>query len=143
MNRITVLLAEDHALVRECFRNMIEVEADLELVGEPKDGHEAVAMAKELHPAVVVMDVAMPLLNGVQAMWQILQAVPTTKVLMLSAYDDESYVQESVKSGAMGFLIKQASFGSLCHAIRELHQGNTFFSPSIPNHLRQPNGKGG
>jgi len=143
MERITVLLAEDHALVREFFRKMIVTQADLELVGEATDGHEAVVMAIELHPAVVLMDVAMPLLDGVRAMCQILEAVPTTKVIMLSAYDDESFVEDSVKFGAMGFLLKQTSASSVCHAIREVHEGNTYFSPSIPSHLRKRNGKSG
>jgi two-component system, NarL family, nitrate/nitrite response regulator NarL len=141
MKRITVLLAEDHTIVREGFRKMIEVEADLEVVGEAKNGQEAVAMVKELHPALVLMDVSMPLLNGFQATRQILEAVPTTNVLMLSAYNDEAYVQEATNSGARGYLIKQTSADSVCHAIREIQKGNTFFSPSIPSHLRKRNGK--
>jgi DNA-binding NarL/FixJ family response regulator len=141
MKRITVLLAEDHTVVREGFRKMIEMEADLEVVGEAKDGQEAVAMTKELHPAVVLMDMTMPLLNGLQATRQILEAEPTTKVLMLSAYNDEAYVEGATNCGAMGYLIKQTSTGSVCHAIREVYKGNTFFSPSIPSHLRKRNGK--
>jgi DNA-binding NarL/FixJ family response regulator len=141
MKRITVLLADDHMIVREEFRKMIEMEADLEVVGEAKNGHEAVAMVKELHPALVLMDVTMPLLNGLQATCQILAAEPTTKVLMLSAYNDEAYVEAATNSGAMGYLIKQTAANGVCHAIREVHKGNTFFSPSIPSHLRKRNGK--
>ena len=137
MKRITVLLADDHMIVREEFRKMIEMEADLEVVGEAKNGHEAVAMVKELHPALVLMDVTMPLLNGLQATCQILKAVPAAKVLILSAHSDEAYVVEAIKSGAMGYLIKQTSTDTVCHAIREVHKGNTFFSPSIPKHLHK------
>jgi DNA-binding NarL/FixJ family response regulator len=83
------------------------------------------------------MDIAMPLLNGLQATRQILKAVPATKVLMLSAHSDEAYVKEAAKSGAMGYLIKHTAVDSLCHAIREVHKGNTFLSPSIPKHLHK------
>ena len=81
----------------------------------------------------------MPLLNGLQATCQILKAVPATKVLMLSAHSDEAYVVEAVNSGAMGYLIKQTSADDVCHAIREVQKGNTFFSPSIPKRLHQRN----
>src|ERR1022692_2212048 len=135
MNRITVLLADDNRVVRTEYRKILELEDDLEVVGEAKDGHQAVAMVKHLRPHVVLMDVAMPLLNGLQATCQILKAVPTTKVLMLSVHSDEAYIAEAVNSGAMGYLIKQASANTVCHAIREVHKGNTFFSPSIPKRL--------
>jgi DNA-binding NarL/FixJ family response regulator len=83
------------------------------------------------------MDLAMPLLIGLQATRQILKAVPATKVLMLSAHSDEAYVKEAANSGAMGYLIKHTAVDSLCHAIREVHKGNTFLSPSIPKHLHK------
>ena len=141
MKRITVLLADDNRVVRREFRKILELEDDLEVVGEAKNGHQAVAMAKKLRPALVLMDVAMPLLNGLQATCQILKAVPATKVLMLSAHSDEAYVAEAVNSGAMGYLIKQTSADSVCHAIREVQKGNTFFSPSIPKRLHKRNRK--
>ena len=131
MKRITVLLADDNRDVRRQFRKILELEDDLEVVGEAKDGHEAVALAKKLRPALVLMDVTMPLLNGLQATRQILKAVPASKVLILSAHSDEAYIVEAVNSGAMGYLIKQTSAGHVCDAIREVHKGNTFFSPSI------------
>jgi DNA-binding NarL/FixJ family response regulator len=137
MKRITVLLADDKRVVRGEYRKLLELEDDLEVVGEAKDGHEAVAMAKKLRPTVVLMDVTMPLLNGLQATCQILKACPATKVLMLSAHKDEAYIIEAVKSGAMGYLLKHTSAGSVCHAIREVQKGNTFFSPSIPKRLQQ------
>ena len=142
MKRITVLLADDNRVVRSVFREILELEDDLEVVGEAKDGRQAVAMVKRLRPALVLMDVAMPLLNGLQATRQILEnALLHTKVLILSGHSDEAYVVEAVNSGAMGYLIKHASAGTVCHAIREVQKGNTFFSPSIPKRLRTRNGK--
>ena len=131
MKRITVLLAEDHMIVREGFRKMLELEDDLEVVGEAQDGRRAVALVKKLKPAVVLMDIAMPLLNGLEAARQILKDVPATKVLMLSAHSDDAYVETALASGAMGFLLKQTSAHEVCHAIREVHKGKAFFSPSI------------
>ena len=139
MKRITVLLADNNKVVRGEFKKIIEFEEDLEIVGEAKDGHQAVAMVKKLHPELVLMEVAMPLLNGLQATCEILKAVPTTNVLMLTTHSDEAYVVAAVKSGAMGYLIKHASINDVCTAIREVFSGNTFFSPSIPKRLYKPN----
>src|SRR5664280_3449550 len=99
MKRITVLLAEDHTIVREGFRKMLELENDLQVVGEAQNGRQAVALAKKLRPAVVVMDIAMPLLNGLEATRQIRKAIPGTKVLMLSAHSDDAYVEQAVAFG--------------------------------------------
>src|SRR5271165_2266145 len=104
MKPITVLLADDNRIVRREFRRILELEDDLEVVGEAKNGCQAVAMVKKLHPALVLMDIAMPLLNGLEATCQILKAVPATKVLMLSAHSDDAYVEEATNSGAMGYL---------------------------------------
>ena len=131
MKRITILLAEDHTIVREGFRKMLEVEADLEVVGEAQTGRQAVALAKKLRPAVVLMDIAMPLLNGLEATRQILKTIPATKILMLSAHSDDAYVKNATESGAVGFLLKQTSAHDVCHAIREVQNGKTFFSSSI------------
>ena len=135
MKKITVLLAEDHMIVREGFRKMLELEDDLEVIGEAQDGRQAVALAKKFRPAVVLMDIAMPRLNGLEATRQVLQALPATKVLMLSARSDDAYVKNATESGAVGFLLKQTSAHDVCRAIREVHQGKTFFSPSISRRL--------
>ena len=137
MKRITVLLADDNRVVRKVFRDILELEDDLEVVGEAKNGNQAVAMVKKLRPALVLMDIAMPLLNGLQATCQILEAVPATKVLILSAHSDDLYVEAATNSGAMGYLLKQTCAGSVCPAIREVQKGNTFFSPSIPSRLHK------
>jgi DNA-binding NarL/FixJ family response regulator len=141
MKPITVLLADDSAAVRRDIREVLEHEADLKVVGEAGNGREAVALVKKLHPALVLMDVAMPLLNGLQATRQILKAFPATKVLMLSVHDDAVYIEESSKSGAMGYLIKHTAVNSLCRAIREVHKGKKFFKPPPPGHLNKQDRK--
>jgi len=135
MKPITILLAEDHMIVREGFRQMIELEPGLKVVGEAKDGRQAVALAQKLRPDIVLMDIAMPLLNGLEATRQVLKAVPATKIIILSAHSDDAYVQTAVAAGAMGFLLKQSSSHAVCEAIRAVQQGKTFFSPAIARHL--------
>ena len=135
MNKITVLLADDHAFVRESCRMMLELESDIEVVGEAQDGRQAVELAKKLHPDVALMDIAMPSLNGLEATRQIHNAIPDTKVLMLSGHSDDAYVQTATESGAAGFILKEDSTQNVCRAIREVHQGKTFFSPDIVRHF--------
>ena len=137
LDPITVLLADDNKVVRKEYKRLLEMESDLSVIGEAKNGREAVALAKKLRPALVLMDVAMPLLNGLQATCQILRAVPATKVLMLSAHSDEAYVVEAINSGAKGYLIKQTSADTVCEAIRKVHGGETYFSASIPKSLQR------
>jgi DNA-binding NarL/FixJ family response regulator len=136
MKQITVLLAEDHTIVRQGLRLLVEADGDIGIVGEAKTGREAVQMNREFHPDVIVMDIAMPLLNGIEATRQILKAFPATKILILSAHSDLEYIEQIVKAGASGFLIKQSSGDVLARAIRELHQGKTFFTPSIAKQLK-------
>ena len=135
MKRITVLLAEDHTVVREGFRALLELDGDIKVVGEAKDGRLAVALVKKLRPTVVVMDVAMPLLNGLEATRQILKAVPGTRILILSAHSDDAYIQDAMESGAVGFLLKQASAHVLSEGIREVNAGNVFFGPFMARRL--------
>jgi len=128
MNRISVLLAEDHQIVREGFRSLLEHEDDIEVVGEAATGRQAVQLTRKLRPAVVVMDIAMPLLNGLEATRQIRKDFPDTKVLILSAHSDEAYVEHVAALGGAGFLLKQASSHILAKAIREVQKGKTFFT---------------
>jgi DNA-binding NarL/FixJ family response regulator len=131
MKRITVLLAEDHMIVREGFRKMLEMENDFEIVGEAQEGRQAVALAKKLHPDVVLMDIAMPQLNGLEATRQVLKAVPATRVVILSAHSDDAYVKNAAESGAVGFLLKQTSAHVVCEAIRQVHNGKKYFCSII------------
>jgi DNA-binding NarL/FixJ family response regulator len=131
MKRITVLLAEDHTIVREGFRQMLELEDDFTVVGEAQDGRQAITLAKKLLPDVVLMDIAMPLLNGLEATRQLLKLLPASKVLMLSAHSDDAYVKSASEAGAVGFLLKQTSAHDVCHAIREVAAGKTYFSASV------------
>jgi DNA-binding NarL/FixJ family response regulator len=133
MNKITVLLADDHTMVREGFRKMLELENDLEIVGEAQDGRQAVALVAKLRPAVVLMDIAMPLLNGLEATRQILKAFPATKVLILSGHHDDASAKNAVNSGAVGFLLKQTSTRNVCRAVREIQNGKTLFGPTESN----------
>lgn len=135
MNPITVLLAEDHMIVREGFRRMLELDAGLQVVGEAQDGRQAVDMSEKLRPDVVLMDIAMPRLNGLEATRQILKARPGSKILILSAHNDDAYVHDAIDAGAMGFLLKQTSARDVCQAIKEVHQGHKFFSPVIARRL--------
>ena len=141
MKRITVLLAEDHMVVREGLRKLLEAESDIEVVGEAATGRQAVAMARKLRPAVVIMDIAMPRLNGLEATRQIRQTVPDAKVLILTAHSDDAYVERVTALGAAGYLIKQTSSHFLSAAIREVHKGNTFFSPGVARRLHHHNQK--
>jgi DNA-binding NarL/FixJ family response regulator len=136
MKRITILIAEDHAIVREGFHRMLELEDDLEVVGEAQDGRQAVEMAKQLLPNVILMDVSMPMLNGLEATRQVTKVLPATKVLILSAHGDLTHITNAMECGASGFLLKQQSSAhEVCRAIREVHQGKTFFNPSISKRL--------
>src|SRR5689334_8590439 len=128
-------------MVRAEFRKILELEDDLTVVGEAKNGLQAVGMVRKFGPNVVLMDIGMPLLNGLEATREILKAGSTNKIIILSVHDDEAYILEAVQSGAMGYLFKQIACESICTAIREVYRGNTFFSPSIPKHLCKQNPK--
>jgi len=131
MKKISVLLAEDHQIVREGFRSLLQHESDIEVVAESSNGRQAVQLTRKLRPEVVVMDIAMPLLNGLEAARQIRKDFPATKVLFLSAHSDDAYVAQVARLGATGFLLKQTSSENLATAIREVQKGNKFYSHSI------------
>lgn len=135
MKKITVLLAEDHMIVREGLRALLNSEKDIEVIGEAENGHQAVELARKLGPAVVVMDIAMPLLNGLEATRHLLRGKPSVKVLILSAHSDDAYVENVMALGASGYLVKQTAAEVLPKAIREVCRGEKFFSPAIARRL--------
>lgn len=136
MLKIRILLADDHIVVRQGLRALLTTEADIEIVGEANNGRQAVQQVRELHPDVVVMDIAMPVLNGLEATRQILRTAPSTKVLILSSYSDDDFVQQLTDAGVAGYLVKQTAGNELTKAIREAAKGNAFFSPAISKRLR-------
>lgn len=131
MKNITVLLAEDHGIVREGLRALLDHEKDIVVLGEAKNGREAVLLARKLRPDIVVMDVAMPLLNGLEATRQILRQRPCPKLLILSMHADEAYSDQARALGASGYLSKQTNFPALAEAIRKIQEGGTFFCPVV------------
>jgi DNA-binding NarL/FixJ family response regulator len=129
--KITVLLVDDHSLVRRGFRRMLEDESDMEVVGEAGDGEESIRLAKQLHPQVVVMDCALPGLNGLQATRQIMEDLPDTAVLMLSMHTESTWVRQAVEAGAKGYVLKNALDLELGTEIRKVAAGETVFDPKI------------
>ena len=135
MKPITVVLADDHTIVREGLRSLLQGESDVTIVGEAETGRQAVSLVRRLRPAVIVMDIAMPLLNGIDALRQIRAVTPRTRVLMLSAHGDDEYILRAIAGGAAGFLLKQTSALLLARALREIVAGRTFFCPTINKRL--------
>jgi DNA-binding NarL/FixJ family response regulator len=136
MKKITVLLADDHTVVRQGLRALLKAEEDIEVIGEAENGRQAVNLVRKTPPDVVLMDVAMPMMNGLEATRQILKGSPGTKVLVLTSYGDDDCVEQLMRAGAAGYLIKQTAANDLLKAIREVQRGNAFFSPSIAKRLR-------
>ena len=136
MKKISVLLVDDHTVVRQGLRALLNSEPDIEVIGEAENGRQAVAFVKQTPPDVAVMDVAMPLLNGHEATRQILKTAPSTRVLVLTSYGDDECVEQLMRAGAVGYLIKQTAANDLLKAIREVQRGNAYFSPSIAKRLR-------
>ena len=135
MSQITVLLADDHTIVREGLRLLIDSTRDIKVVGEAQDGREAVRLAEQLQPEVVVMDLVMPQLNGVEATRQIMRSNPTAKVLVLSSYKDEEKLAALIEHGVSGYLVKHTASADLLRAIREVRKGKCFFSDCISDNL--------
>jgi len=131
MKRTRILLADDHTLMRRGLRLVIEQQSDLSVVGEARDGREAVALAGSLRPDVVVIDIGMPNLNGIEACHQITRSNPETAAIMLSMHSDESYVLRALKAGAKGYLLKDSAESELIGAVRAVATGKSFFSPSV------------
>jgi DNA-binding NarL/FixJ family response regulator len=129
--KITVLLVDDHSLVRRGFRRMLEDEADMEVVGEAGNGEDSIKLAKELHPQVVVMDCALPGMNGLQATRQIIEDSPNTAVLMLSMHTESTWVRQAIEAGAKGYVLKNAMDLELGAAIRKVAAGETVFDPTV------------
>jgi RNA polymerase sigma factor (sigma-70 family) len=137
MRSIRVLLADDHKLIRAGLRLVIDQQPDLSVVGEADDGRQAVELAKSLKPDVVVMDIGMPNLNGIEAARQIREIRPDAAVVMLSMHSDEGYVLRALGAGARAYLLKDSATTDLVQAIRAVAEGKSFFSPAVSKVLLQ------
>lgn len=132
--RIRILLADDHVMIRQGLRAIIERE-DLEVVGEASDGQEAVRLAQQQHPDVAVLDLSMPLLNGLDAARGIIQASPKTKIIILTMYTEDQYVMEALRAGVRGYVLKKQAPSDLIQAIKEVYQGTIYLSPGVSRAL--------
>jgi len=133
MGSIKVLLAEDHVVVREGIRELIQREEDMEIVGEAGDGEEAVQLAEQLEPDIILMDIAMPKLNGIKATQRIKGSHPSISVLVLTAYDNEEFIFALLEAGAAGYLLKNVGSRELLNAIRAVYDGESVLHPVIAN----------
>jgi DNA-binding NarL/FixJ family response regulator len=132
---IRVLLVDDHAIVRQGLRAVLETAPDIEVIGEAENGRQALHETKRLKPDVVLLDLAMPLLNGVEAARQIAREVPAARVLILSSYDDDAHLRQAVEAGAAGYLTKDSAGDGLLASVRQTSNGEASFSPPLNNHL--------
>jgi two-component system, NarL family, response regulator NreC len=137
MKKLRILLADDHIVMRTGLRALLERQPNLEVVGESENGRETVALAASLRPDVVVMDVGMPVLNGIEATQTIVTQCPTIAVVILSMHADESYVMRALKAGARGYLLKDSAAADLMGAIQAISQGKSFFSPKVSRILAE------
>src|SRR3970282_510964 len=131
MGKIRVLIADDHAILREGIRALLEGCGDVEVVGEATDGREAIEKSRKLEPDVVLMDIAMPGLGGLEATLEISKTCPKTKVLVLTQYDNKEYIYRFLKAGASGYVLKKAAGAELFCAIRTVHKRGFFFCPAL------------
>jgi DNA-binding NarL/FixJ family response regulator len=136
--QITVLLVDDHTLVRKGFRRMIEDDPEIWIVGEASDGKQAVALAQQLKPQVIVMDMAMPGMDGVQATREILRRLPKTAILILSMYAQENYIRNAFDAGALGYILKNATDIDLPAAIKDVAAGKRVLDPGLVSAEREP-----
>jgi len=133
MKKIRILLADDHAVVRQGFKMILSAQSDMEIVGEAANGREAVESAEQLKPDIVVMDVAMPELNGIEATRRLLGSLPHSRVIALSMHKDSVYVREVLRAGARGYLLKDSGAEDLVRAIRAVAGGESWLSPAVSN----------
>ncbi len=135
MNKVRILIADDHGIVRKGLRLQLEQYEEFQVVGEASDGREAVRLAEELSPDVIIMDIAMPNLNGIQATTQLVKKNPKLGVIMLSMHSDESYLTRTLTAGAKGYLLKDSADQDLYRAVQSVSEGKPFFSPTIAKTL--------
>jgi DNA-binding NarL/FixJ family response regulator len=131
MNKIRLLLADDHTILRDGIRSILENEEDMIIVGEAEDGHTAVKMACDLSPDIILMDIAMPLLNGLEATRQIKTKCPQVKILILTMHENEEYIRQVLANGALGYILKDAAARDLLESIRAVYRGEAVLSPAI------------
>jgi DNA-binding NarL/FixJ family response regulator len=137
VGRITVLIADDHTVVRQGVRRILEDDGDIEVVGEAADGRTAIELVERLRPAVVLMDVGLPRLNGIDSTREIAKRAPQTKVIMLSMHADRAYVRRSIEMGARGYVLKDAEDLDLVGAVKAVARGGSSFSPAVVSQLRE------
>src|SRR5574342_359232 len=135
MSALRILLADDHGVVRKGLRFLLEQQPGMEVVGEASDGREAVRLAEELEPSVIIMDIAMPQLNGIEATAQIVKRRPESGVIMLSVHSDETYLVRALSAGAKGYLLKDSAEEDVVRAVQSVAHGKPFFSPAIAKTL--------
>ena len=131
VDKITVVIADDHEIFRDGTRNLINKEEDIEVIGEVSDGKEAIELVNKLCPNIVLMDIAMPIINGIEATKQIKTNQPSTAVIILTAYDNDQYIVALLDAGAAGYLLKDVSGNELLHAIRSVFAGEAVLHPTI------------
>lgn len=136
MSSISLLVADDHNIIRSGLCALLKNEPDFNIVGEATSGRAAVTLAVQLSPNILIMDIAMPLLNGVEATRQVVRECPSTKVIVLSAYDDDQHIEAVMAVGAAAYLLKHTAAAEICQAVREVHKGNAYFSPAVAERLR-------